>query len=176
MRNSYIYKEISYIHVDRYSKYRDEENPHTLAQRGFQPRQEGKVAGFRVVAREDGCIPVLEVRERVASSQAPAWWKVHQRFREYHGGPTGHKERSRWRRRVTGGQQEKDSRPQNRRGRSIQQEGSGGQACCNPEEASAVATTMSMVTARRPVYGGFFYLEDTIFLEGNEEDRYVEPY
>ncbi len=24
-----IYKEISYIHVDRYSKYRDEENPHT---------------------------------------------------------------------------------------------------------------------------------------------------
>jgi hypothetical protein len=30
MRNSYIYKEISYIHVDRYSKYRDEENPHTV--------------------------------------------------------------------------------------------------------------------------------------------------
>ncbi len=30
----YIYKEISYIHVDRYSKYRDEENPHTTAWRG----------------------------------------------------------------------------------------------------------------------------------------------
>ncbi len=26
---THIYKEISYIHVDRYSKYRDEENPHT---------------------------------------------------------------------------------------------------------------------------------------------------
>jgi hypothetical protein len=44
-----------------------------LAQRGFQLRQEGKAAGFRVVARGDGCIPMLEVMERVASGQAPAW-------------------------------------------------------------------------------------------------------
>jgi hypothetical protein len=32
MRNSYIYKEISYIYVDKYSKYRDEENPHTAVE------------------------------------------------------------------------------------------------------------------------------------------------
>jgi thiamine biosynthesis protein ThiC len=44
-----------------------------LVQRGFQLRQEGKVAGFRIMAKGDGCIPLLEVRERMASGQAPAW-------------------------------------------------------------------------------------------------------
>jgi hypothetical protein len=32
---------------------------------------------------------------------------------------------------------------------------------------------MSVVADRRPVYAGFSYMEDTVFLEGNVEDRYV---
>jgi hypothetical protein len=35
---------------------------------------------------------------------------------------------------------------------------------------------MSVVTDRRPVYVGFSDVEDTVFLEGSDEDRYVEPY
>jgi hypothetical protein len=35
---------------------------------------------------------------------------------------------------------------------------------------------MSVVTDRRPVYGGFPDMEDTVFLGGNDEDRFVEPF
>jgi hypothetical protein len=33
---------------------------------------------------------------------------------------------------------------------------------------------MSVVANRRPVYGGFSYVEDTVFLEGNVKDKFVE--
>ena len=49
-----------------------------LAQKGMGLRQNGHVASFRVVARGQGCIPVLEIRERVRAGQPTARWTIHQ--------------------------------------------------------------------------------------------------
>jgi hypothetical protein len=53
-----------------------------LTQKGMSLRMNGEVANFRVVARWLGCIPVLEVRERVPSGQPGARWVVYQHSRE----------------------------------------------------------------------------------------------
>jgi hypothetical protein len=44
-----------------------------LAQKGFTLRQNGQVATFRVVARGPACIPVLEVRARLANNMRGRW-------------------------------------------------------------------------------------------------------
>ena len=44
-----------------------------LAQKGMGLRTNGEVASFRVVARGLGCIPVLEVRERMTGGQTARW-------------------------------------------------------------------------------------------------------
>lgn len=44
-----------------------------LAQKGFALRQNGKIAAFRVVARGPSCIPVLEVRARLANNASGRW-------------------------------------------------------------------------------------------------------
>ncbi len=77
-------------------------------------------------------------------------------------------------RRSTGGRQQAPKWE----GEGQQREGLEDQACCNPEEASCCGHyhVSGVVTNRRPVYGGFSDVEDTVFLEGNDEDRYVEPY
>jgi hypothetical protein len=130
-----------------------------------------------VVARGDGCILVLEVRERVAIGQAPAWWKVHQEVQRVPVVPqpgTG-KDQDRegeWqevnRRKTTG--------PKRGGGGAASEKGQKARPAATPRKPPAVATTMSVLTDRRPVYGGFSDVEDTVFLEGNDEDRYVEPY
>ncbi len=144
-----------------------------LAQRDFQLRQDGKVAGFRVMARGDGCIPVLKVTER-------GQWPGTCLMEGPPGGPestssspTGCRERSRWRRRVAGGQEEEDCRPQNGREKVASGKGQKAKPAAILRKPPAVATTMSVVADRRPVYGGFSDMEDTVFLVGNVEDRYV---
>jgi hypothetical protein len=52
-----------------------------LAQKGMSLRMNGEVASFRVVARGMGCIPVLEVRERMTGGQT-ARWAVYQDVNE----------------------------------------------------------------------------------------------
>jgi hypothetical protein len=139
-----------------------------LAQKGFQLRQNGKVAGFRVVARGEGCIPMLEVRERVASGQAPAWWKVHQEVRRV---PVVAQPGT-----VRDQDGEGEWQEVNRRKTVAPKTGGGGAAsgkgqkakpAAAPRKPPTAATTMSVVADRR-LYGGF--------LEGNDEDRFVEPY
>ncbi len=49
-----------------------------LAQKGMAMRMNGKIASFRAVARDLGCIPVLEVRECTSGGQSMARWAVHQ--------------------------------------------------------------------------------------------------
>ncbi len=52
-----------------------------LAQKGMRLRMNGEVASFRVVARGLGCIPILEVRERMSGGQT-ARWAVYQDVNE----------------------------------------------------------------------------------------------
>jgi hypothetical protein len=49
------------------------EEARSLAQKGFDLRKNGKVAAFRVVARGPACIPVLEVRARLANNARGRW-------------------------------------------------------------------------------------------------------
>jgi hypothetical protein len=61
----------------------------SLAQKGLGLRQNGIIASFRVVARGQGCIPVLEVRERVRAGQPPARWSIYQEPEEEDRGAGG---------------------------------------------------------------------------------------
>ncbi len=120
---------------------------------------------------------MLEVRERVASGQAPAWWKVHQEVRRV---PVGAQPGT-----VRDQDGEGEWHEVNRRKTVAPKTGGGGAASGKGQKAKpaatqrkppTAATTMSVVANRRPVYGGFSDVEGPVFLEGNEEDRYVEPY
>ena len=48
-----------------------------LAQRGSTLRTQGKIASFRIVARGNGCFPVLEVKGRDEQGRKDARWRVY---------------------------------------------------------------------------------------------------
>ena len=48
-----------------------------LAQRGSGLRKEGSVASFRVVARGEGCVPILEVKGWEAGGRRESRWRVY---------------------------------------------------------------------------------------------------
>ena len=48
-----------------------------LAQRGSSLRTQGKIASFRIVARGNGCFPVLEVKGRDERGRKETRWRVY---------------------------------------------------------------------------------------------------
>ena len=59
-----------------------------LAQRGSTLRTQGKIASFRIVARGNGCFPVLEVKGRDEQGRKEARWRVYVQEERGDGGDT----------------------------------------------------------------------------------------
>ena len=59
-----------------------------LAQRGSTLRTQGKIASFRIVARGNGCFPVLEVKGRDEQGRKETRWRVYVHEERGEGGET----------------------------------------------------------------------------------------
>jgi hypothetical protein len=59
-----------------------------LAQRGSTLRTQGKIASFRIVARGNGCFPVLEVKGRDEQGRKESRWRVYVHEDREEGGDT----------------------------------------------------------------------------------------
>jgi hypothetical protein len=154
-----------------------------LTQKGMSLRMNGEIANFRVVARGLGCIPVLEVRDRVSSGQPAARWVVFQETREEEMEATAASEKQ---------------APAKSRGTTDgdgEWQTVGGKKKAGKKDAAGGEMTQERVKGTPiKVAGGTGRLsvpqpgtlpprergedmeEDIVRLETSDEDRYVEPY
>ncbi len=142
-----------------------------------------EVANFRVVARGLGCIPVLEVRDRVPSGQPAARWVVFQETREEE--PEA----------ATASDRQAPAKSRGAADGEGEWQTVGGKKKTGRQEAAGGGVTQERVKGTPiKVVGGTGRLsvpqpgtlppkergedmeEDKVRLETSDEDRYVEPY
>jgi len=149
----------------------------SLAQKGMWLRQDGQVASFRVVARGQGCIPVLEIRERVRAGQPPARWTVYQETEEAATAAEGGGEATPVRgRNASGGEEWQVVRRKTREQPGEREKTNKG----TPRKVAGGTGRLSVPQPGTlpPSQEGESMEEDNIvrFPEGTDEERYVEPY
>jgi hypothetical protein len=152
-----------------------------LTQKGLSLRMNGEVANFRVVARGLGCIPVLEVRERVQSGQPAARWVVHQETREED--PEATAASGKQAPTKSTGATEGEWQTVGGRKKTVRQETAGAKMTQERVKGTPVKVVAGSGRLSVPQPGtlpprerGEEMEEDIVRLETSDEDRYVEPY
>ena len=152
-----------------------------LTQKGMSLRMNGEVANFRVVARGLGCIPVLEVRERVQGGQPAARWVVHQETREEDPEATAASVKQAPAKST--GAAEGEWQTVGGRKKTVRQETTGARMTQERVKGTPVKVAAGSGRLSVPQPGtlpprerGEEMEEDIVRLETSDEDRYVEPY
>ena len=151
----------------------------SLAQKGLGLRQNGIIASFRVVARGQGCIPVLEVRERVRAGQPPARWSIYQEPEEEDRAAGGGDATPARGRTASGGEEWQVAGGRRRVRNEQQQEQEKARNKGTPRKVASDTGRLSVPQPGTfpPLQEGEDMDEDIVrFPEGTDEERYVEPY
>jgi hypothetical protein len=125
-----------------------------LVKIGADRKTAGAIAAFRVVARGEGCVPVLEVKGWIGEGRRENIWRI------YEGNTTG-----------TGMPQREGGARTTRE----QRRGEGGlNKPATPRKPTGSTSNLSL--GRGGVIGGFEDATETVFHEQTEEEMYVEDF